>query len=285
MKYNYTFFIFLSIYFIIILFFTLKSQTGESFTLKSELFSFLQSYYFVYDLPLIQTILTDDPQKFNELKTKADNAWVTWQLHGFKNRYVLDNQEANILLDELEYKHPELQLKQIYTNISQGVAKSDIMRCIALYLRGGIYADYSKILKTDKLKDSNVILFTERIIDEPYHINIDDISHIRRLAYNYNCIEKLQEDRIRIFSGLMISKEKENKFFYYVLEEISKRFRCLKDYKIRDPKDILFFTGPDTVSTIYQKYKFNDVFRYTVDETKDMIEWDISLGSNWRNDI
>ena len=231
------------------------------------------------DLQVIQTVLTSPGGKSKEALMKLCNrGWISLQNLGYKSRYVIDDVEAPKLLNELFTLQPKLSpLGQLY-NESSGVMKSDIMRIVALYLRGGLYCDYSKIVKRFPVDDGMVYLFTEHESAET------ELHSIRQRAYRKSCIDNLYESRIRILSAVIAATGPFQSFFLNVLKEQCKRYECVGS-KVSSPYDILFLTGPDTLSTVYNSMKRPSIKLFTVEEYKKLVEWISELRTNWRSEI
>ena len=131
------------------------------------------------------------------------------------------------------------------------VVKADIARLLYIYHYGGIYLDIDcilikNLLELDSIEKKNLFLFTEKIVN------------IQKLGPR-EC--KNPENSVRIANYAFYSRTTKNKFLEICLKECIKRLEYLINLNLDNWKhqDILWVCGPDVITTMYHKYKDENI--------------------------
>ena len=153
--------------------------------------------------------------------------------------HVLWNEQSIIdIMDENE--------KLIYKNYSKKIQKADYARYIVLKYYGGIYCDYDIEVEQsiytlyDKYKNDDIILFEE------VTLNANDMID----SLKYSIRNNIPEVPLRIANYIMASKP--NSIGINYILKLCKERSVLK---LNEDYDILYTTGPDVVSTVFDKHK------------------------------
>jgi len=152
----------------------------------------------------------------------------------------------------------------LYSSLRSYASKSDMIRYMVLNKYGGIYTDYDVILKNRRLlykyltSSHTCVLITEAILPE------ESKEYFSKIPIR----EGVPEALIRV-ANYFICTEPGHPFFSEVINEMLIRLRKFKD-QIRDPYDVIFTTGPDVLSSVYDKYN-SDVFLAPLKNSQKMI--------------
>ena len=173
------------------------------------------------------------------------------KLSGCKRMFWENSNSAALIKDQF----PEYL--DVFEGYKYDIHKSDFVRQCVLFAHGGLYADLSFKIRgslnklLDKYKSYNVLFFVEIILPD-YIINNPDFKKeraIRKKALELGLIDTEEEHPIRLFNGLIFSRQTKHPIFAEIIKEAKKR----SIFPIQSPYDAIFTVGPDLVTHVAHK--------------------------------
>jgi glycosyltransferase involved in cell wall biosynthesis len=157
------------------------------------------------------------------------------------------------------------------------VVRADVIRHCVLYKYGGIYTDYDVELYSQSLhekikEDPDTPLFmVETVLSDEF----------KKFTSGFSNRNGEEECKTRIGSYLLYSPPK-NKIIKSIINLIAERLS--QDIEIKEDYDIIWMTGPDTISTVVNstKEKFNLI---SLREQHNICEHKLTGVATWRQTI
>jgi glycosyltransferase involved in cell wall biosynthesis len=157
------------------------------------------------------------------------------------------------------------------------VVRADVIRHCVLYKYGGIYTDYDVELYSqslhEKIKEdpSTPLFMVETVLSDEF----------KKFTSGFSNRNGEEECKTRIGSYLLYSPPK-NKIIKSIINLIAERLS--QDIEIKEDYDIIWMTGPDTISTVVNstKEKFNLI---SLQEQHNICEHKLTGVATWRQAI
>lgn len=180
-------------------------------------------------LSIFQTWKSRDPDTFPPVYKKCQESWQ--RLHPDISYKIYDDEENQTIISQ----HFSGKLEEVYNLVKNPVEKADIIRCVILFLYGGLYVDM----------DFMALKSHEDLFNTHYGITVGslDIDNKENSWYVANSIP----------NAWMMSKYTYEIFWLFVLDNM-----C--EMAVTDITDIEVRTGPVLLKNCINQYvKFNDV--------------------------
>jgi mannosyltransferase OCH1-like enzyme len=145
-------------------------------------------------------------------------------------------------------------IAELYNLIPHWVVKTDLVRLLILFFHGGIYSDSDCLIQEyHDIRHYKISLFTEHKCN-----SLNDLGPRERTN---------PEHLLRIANYFFRSKSLQHPFLKDVIDECIRRLKHLlyvEKVSNLGNDDILWVCGPDVITTIYHrsKYNYNDIFLY-----------------------
>lgn len=178
-----------------------------------------------------------------------------------------------------------LPLEKLYQRYPYDILRADLARYAALYHHGGLYADWS-IVPLRPLEDllgardtGTAVLFTEGVTSRAFAAGTAKKT-IRKRAQARGLLSQAAESRNRVYNSLLYAPERHG-FIAAVLRAVVARSAVMR-VPMSDPYDVIFLTGPDVVTSVYDEYVGGEVVLRNEEHSKASFRIESSARSGWR---
>lgn len=161
---------------------------------------------------------------------------------------LYDKYDIEVALSKIEKKY-----SVVYNKLPRNIAKADMARYVLAYVYGGFYLDLDVELKValddifDEYPNYDMILIADKW-NEPFDVCKPS------LIQHY---EEFKNTTPRVCNYAFYS-EKGHPFLLKVLDTLC-YFVEKSDYKQMSDCDVIWMTGPDLLTYVYHKFKFNNI--------------------------
>lgn len=197
---------------------------------------------------------------------------------------LIDNHNVEPLLRAVAAE-TGLALKKLYQCYPHDILRADLARYAALYHHGGLYADWS-IVPLRPLEDllgerdgGTAVLFTEGVTSRAFAAGTAK-QPIRQRAWARGLLSHAAESRIRVCNRILYAPERHG-FIAAVLRAVVAR-SAVMEVPMRDPYDVIFLTGPDVVTSVYDESGGGGVVLRSEEHSEASFHIDARARSAWR---